>query len=194
MRDKVAKLTSIIVNPFLVNATLLLIISLKSADSTAEGVKWFLISVAIGIVPIFIIVLYLVRHNRVDSLFINIRTQRDKVYIYSSVLMGTACAILFFLKAPVMLVALFVAIFVTGLAFAGVNRWWKISIHVASIAAAVTALVILYGSVAAWTISLVPLVAWGRVKMEHHTLAQVLTGGLLSSLILFLVFLFFKLV
>ena len=194
MRDKVAKLTSIVVNPFLVNATLLLIISLKSADSTAEGVKWFLISVAISIVPIFIIVLYLVRHNRVDGLFINIRTQRDKVYIFSSVLMGTACAILFFLKAPVMLVALFVAIFVTGLAFACVNRWWKISIHVASIAAAVTALVVVYGSVAAWTISLVPLVAWARVKMEHHTLAQVLTGGLLSSLILFLVFLFFKLV
>ena len=84
MRDKVAKLTSIVVNPFLVNATLLLIISLKSADSTAEGVKWFLISVAISIVPVFIIVLYLARHNRVDSLFINIRTQRDKVYIFSS--------------------------------------------------------------------------------------------------------------
>ena len=194
MRDKIAKLTSIIVNPFLVNATLLLIISLKNADSTIEGVKWFLISVAISIVPIFIIVLYLVRHNRVDGLFINIRTQRDKVYIFSSVLMGTACAILFFLKAPVMLVALFVAIFVTGLAFACVNRWWKISIHVASIAAAVTALVVLYGSVAAWTILLVPLVAWARVKMEHHTLAQVLTGGLLSSLVLLMVFLFFKLV
>lgn len=194
MRDKVAKLTSIVVNPFLVNATLLLIISLKSADSTAEGVKWFLISVAISIVPVFIIVLYLARHNSVDSLFINIRTQRDKVYIFSSVLMGTACAILFFLKAPVMLVALFVAGFVTGLAFACVNRWWKISIHVASIAAVVTTLVIVYGSVAAWTISLVPLVAWGRVKMEHHTLAQVLTGGLLSSLVLFLVFLFLKLV
>lgn len=194
MRDKVAKLTSIIVNPFLVNAILLLIISLKSANSTAEGVKWFLISVAISIVPIFIIVLYLVRHNRVDSLFINIRTQRDKVYIFSSVLMGTACVILFFLKAPVVLVALFVAIFVTGLTFACVNRWWKISIHVASIAAAVTALVVLYGAVAAWTILLVPLVAWARVKMEHHTLAQVLTGGLLSSLVLSLVLLFFKLV
>lgn len=190
----IARLTSIIVNPFLVNTTLLLIISFKSADSTAEGVKWFLISVAVSTVPIFIIVLFLVRHNRVDSLFINVRTQRNKVYVLSSILMGIACAVLFFLKAPVMLIALFVAILLTGLAFAGVNRWWKISIHVASIAAAVTALVIIYGVVVAGTILLVPLVAWARVEMEHHSLAQVLAGGLLSSLILLLVFLFLNLV
>lgn len=156
MRDKVAELTSIIVNPFLVNIILLLIISFKSTGSTAEGVKWFLISVAISIVPIFSIVLCLVRHNRVDSLFIKVRAQRDKVYVLSSVLMGIACAVLFFLRAPVMLVALFVAIFIAGLVFACVNRWWKISIHIASIAAAVTAMVILYGSAAAWTILLVP--------------------------------------
>ena len=156
MRDKVAELTSIIVNPFLVNIILLLIISFKSTGSTAEGVKWFLISVAISIVPIFSIVLCLVRHNRVDSLFIKVRAQRDKVYVLSSVLMGIACAVLFFLRAPVMLVALFVAIFIAGLVFACVNRWWKISIHIASIAAAVTAMVILYGSAAAWTILLGP--------------------------------------
>jgi len=190
----IARLTSIIVNPFLVNTTLLLIISFKSTDSTAEGVKWFLISVAISIVPIFIIVFCLVRHNKVDSLFIKVRAQRDKVYVLSSVLMGIGCAVLFLLKAPVMLVALFVAIFLTGLAFAGVNRRWKISIHVASIAAAVTALVILYGAVAIWTILLVPLVAWARVEMEHHSLAQVLAGGLLSSLILLPVFFYFHLV
>ena len=93
-----------------------------------------------------------------------------------------------------MLVAIFVAIFLTGLAFAGVNRWWKISIHVASIAATVMVLVIIYGLVAAWTVLLVPLVAWARVETEHHSLAQVLARGLLSSLILLLVFSFFNLV
>ena len=194
MRDKVAELTSIIVNPFIVHIIMILIISFKSTDSTAEGVRWLLISIAISTVPIFIIVLCLVRYNKVDSFFIKVRSQRDKVYILSSVLMGIACAVLFFLRAPVMLVALFIAIFIAGLVFACVNRWWKISIHVASISAAVTALVILYGPVAAWTILLVPLVAWARVEMEHHSLAQVLAGGLLSSLILLLVFLFFNLV
>ncbi len=193
-KKHVARLTSIIVNPFLVHVILTLIISFKSTDNTAEGIKWFLISVAISVVPIFIVVLYLVRHNRVDNFFIRVRAQRDKVYALSSVLIGITCAVLFFLKAPVMLVAVFVAIFIAGLVFACVNRWWKISIHVASIAAAVTVLVIIYGLVAAWTILLVPLVAWARVEMEHHSLTQVLAGGLLSSLILLLVFLFFKLI
>jgi membrane-associated phospholipid phosphatase len=193
-KNHIARLTSIIVNPFMVHIIMILIISFKSTDSTAEGVRWFLIPIAISTVPIFIIVLYLVRYNKVDSFFIKIRSQRDKVYILSLVLMVIACAVLFFLRAPVMLVALFIAIFIAGLVFACVNRWWKISIHVASISAAVTALVILYGPVAAWTILLVPLVAWARVEMEHHSLAQVLAGGLLSSLILLLVFLFFNLV
>lgn len=193
-KNHIARLTSIIVNPFMVHIIMILIISFKSTDSTAEGVRWFLIPIAISTVPIFIIVLYQVRYNKVDSFFIKIRSQRDKVYILSLVLMVIACAVLFFLRAPVMLVALFIAIFIAGLVFACVNRWWKISIHVASISAAVTALVILYGPVAAWTILLVPLVAWARVEMEHHSLAQVLAGGLLSSLILLLVFLFFNLV
>ncbi len=194
MRNEVAEKTSIIVNPFLVHIILILIISFKSTDNIAEGIKWFLISVAISTVPIFIVVLYLVRHNKVDNLFINARAQRDKVYTLSSGLLGIACAVLFFLKAPVILVAVFVAIFIVGLVFACVNRWWKISIHVASLSAAVTALVIIYGLVAAWTILLIPLVAWARVEMEHHSPAQVLAGGMLSSLILLLVFLFFKLI
>ena len=193
-KKHIARLTSIIVNPFIVHIIMILIISFKSADSTAEGVKWFLISVAISTVPVFIIVLYLVRHNRVDSLFIKVRAQRDKVYVLSSVLLGIACAVLFFLRAPVILLAVFVAIFITGLVFACVNRWWKISVHVASLAAAVTALIFLYGSVAAWAILLIPLVAWARVEMEHHSPAQVLAGGMLSSLILLSVFLFFKLI
>ena len=194
MKTKVARLLSIIVNPFLVHITLVLIILYESVDSTAEVVKWFLISIATSTVPIFITVLYLVTHKKVDNFFIKVRSQRDILYVLSSVLIGITCAVLFFLEAPVMLLALFVAIFIASLVFACVNRWWKISIHVASIAAGVTALVILYGSIAAWTALLIPIVAWSRVEMEHHSLAQVLIGGLLSSLILFLVFVFFKLV
>jgi membrane-associated phospholipid phosphatase len=193
-KRNIAMLTSSIVNPFLVSAGLVLSIALTVTSSTAEGVKWFLISVAISILPVFILVLFLFKYHRVNSIFFTVRAQRNKVYAVAVVLIGVDCAVLFFLKAPLMLVALFVAVFLIGLVFAVVNHWWKISIHTAAVTIAVVALFVLYGQKAAIAIVLLPLVAWSRVEIEHHSPAQVIGGGILAGLIILLVYSLFGLV
>ncbi len=193
-KKHIASLTSSIINPFLVSAAMVLLIALNATGSTADVMKWFLIPIAISILPIFIFVLYLFKYGKVDSIFITIRAQRNKVYTVAVILIGVDCAVLFFLKAPLMLVALFIAIFLTGLSFAGVNRWLKISIHTAAITVAVTTLFVLYGQKAAVSVLLVPLVAWSRVEIEHHSLAQVIVGGVLAGMIILLVYSLFDLV
>ena len=84
------------------------------------------------------------------------------------------------------------AAFAAGLSaiviFMCINLWWKISLHTAFVAASVTVLVILYGWGAAITVALVPLMAWSRIELEHHSLAQATTGALLAALIVVVVF------
>ena len=78
--------------------------------------------------------------------------------------------------------------------FLCVNLRWKISLHTAVITAAVTLLFILYGFMAAASIVLIPLVAWARIELGHHTPAQVVTGALLAASILVVVFYLFGLI
>ncbi len=78
--------------------------------------------------------------------------------------------------------------------FVCINLVWKISIHTAFIAALVAILIILYGWIAAVTVLVVPLIAWARIELAHHSLAQVVTGALLAVLIVVAVFYSFGLV
>ncbi len=194
MRKRIANLVSNIFSPFLIGLILILVVSFEATVSVFEAIKWSLILTALSILPIFLFSVYLVRHNRLDSVFANVRQQRTKIYALAVILAGVSCIILLFLKAPLILLALFVAAFSANVIFMGVNFWWKISLHTAFITAAVTVLFILYGFMATASIVLVLLVAWARIKLEHHSLAQVVSAALLSTSILVVVFYFFGLI
>ena len=194
MRERIANLTSNILNPFLVSLVLILLLSFKSTSSALDAVKWLLISIAVSILPVFGVIIYLVRSQKLENAFINVRKQRTKIYLLASVCAGVGCIILPYLEAPPTLIATFVAGFSAVVVFMCINFLWKISLHTALITASVAILIILYGSIAAITIVLVPLIAWARIELKHHSLAQVAAGALLAALIVVVVFYLFGLV
>lgn len=171
-----------------------MVVSFEVTVSVVDAIKWSLILTALSILPIFLFSVYLVQHNRLDIVFANVRQQRTRIYALTVILAGVSCIILLFLKVPLILLALFVAAFSANVIFMGVNFWWKISLHTAFTTAAVTVLFILYGFMATASIVLVLLVAWARIKLEHHSLAQVITAALLSTSILVVVFYLFSLI
>ena len=194
MRERIANLTSNILNPFLVSLVLILLLSFKSTSSTLDAVKWSLISMAVSILPFFLVIMYLVRNQRLESPFIITRRQRTKIYLLAGVCAGVGCVILLYLEAPKELISTFVAGLSAVVVFMCVNLWWKISLHTALVTASVTVLIILYGPIAAVTVVLVPLIAWSRIELKHHSLAQVAAGALLATLIVAVVFYLFGLV
>ena len=194
MRERIASLTSNILNPFLVSPVLILLFSFKSTSSTLDAVKWSLILIAVSILPVFLVIIYLVRSQKLEGPFINIRKQRTKIYLLAGVCASVGCVILHYLGAPPILVATSVAGLSGVVVFMCVNLLWKISLHTAFVTASVTALIILYGSIAAVTVVLVPLIAWSRIELKHHSLAQVAAGALLAALIVVVVFYLFGLV
>lgn len=194
MIKRIANLTSIIFSPFLVGLALILLVSFESTASILDAIKWSLILIALSILPIYLVVVYLVRSNKLDGILVSIRQQRSKIYALAAILAGIGCIILFYLKAPLIMLALFVTGFFGTAIFMGINLWWKISLHTAFIAASVTLLVILYGFMAAVAIVLIPLVAWSRLELESHSPAQLVAGALLAISILSAVFYLFGLI
>lgn len=98
-------------------------------------------------------------------------------------------AILLFGHAPRTVVALDLAMLAVLIASIVITRWWKVSLHAAVAGGAAVTLVLLFGP---WLLVLVPvvaLIAWSRVVLADHTVAQVLVGALLGPVVGGVVFL-----
>jgi len=194
LRTRIANLTSDILNPFVVSIILILLLSFKSTSGTLDWVKWSLILIAVSILPVLLVIIYLVRKGRLENHSIILRQQRTKIYLLACICAGAGCIILPYLGASRTLMAAFVAGFSTLVLFMCVNLLWKISIHTALITASVVILIILYGSIAAISVVLIPLMAWARIELKHHSPAQAAAGTILSALVVVMVFYLFGLI
>ncbi len=188
MRQRIANLTSNILNPFPLSLALIFLLSFTSTSRTIDAIKWGLISAASSILPVSLAIIYLVRNGKLDTIFTNVRSQRTKIYLVAGLFAIVGFIILSYLKAPPILAAGFVAGLSTALIFMLINLWWKISLHTAFVAASATVLVMLYGWAATVTVVLVPIIAWARIELKHHSLAQAASGAVLAALIIVAVF------
>jgi hypothetical protein len=92
-------------------------------------------------------------------------------------------AILLFGHAPRDLVALDIAMLVTLIVCTAITQAWKISIHTSVAGGAVATIALLYGP---WLLLLIlplVLVAWSRVQLSDHTVAQVIAGALVGPIV-----------
>ena len=182
-RKQIANLTSNILNPFLVSLVIILLLSFESASGTLDALKWSLILAAIGILPVFLAIVYSVRKGRLDSIFTGVRQQRSRVYAVSGVCAAIGYLVLFYYKGPFMLQVAFITGPLAAIIFLVINLWWKISLHTACIAALVTVLVLLYGWMGTVAVVLALIVAWARLELKQHSLVQVAVGALLAAII-----------
>lgn len=188
MRERLARLTSYVLNPFLVSFIVIILLAVESTNSTGEALKWAAISLVLSVLPVFTVVICMVRQKKLDGVFVNPRQQRNIIYLLASVLAVIGCGLLWYLKAPELLAVAFTAGLAAIVIFMTINRYWKISLHTAFTAASVTVITIVYGAVGALTILLLPPVAWARIRLNQHSPAQVAAGALLSAGIVMVVF------
>jgi len=193
-RKQIANLTSNILNPFSVSLIIILLLSFESASSIVDALKWSLILIAVGILPVFLVVVYLARRGRLDGIFTNVRKQRTKIYLLAGVCAVVGGVIITYLGAPLVLRATFVAGLSAIVVFMCVNLLWKISLHIAFVAASATILVILYGLIGAISVAFLPLIAWARIESGHHSPAQVAAGATLAAAIVVVAFYLFGLI
>ena len=181
MKEMLARLITNVINPFLASVIVIVLLAFRGTDSAGEALKWAAIAVALSVAPVLAAVIYLVRRKKLDGVFTNPRQQRTIIYLFACVLAAAGYIVLWRLGAPVLLAATFAAGLASIVIFLAINLYWKISLHTAFIAGAVTILVIVYGGMTAWTVLLLFPVAWARITLGQHTPAQAAAGALLAA-------------
>ncbi|MDZ4230687.1 MAG: hypothetical protein U1B77_02590 [Dehalococcoidales bacterium] len=186
MKKRIADLVSNTLNPFFMSLGIIGLVSFASAPGTVSALKWALLAVALSVLPVFLAIIYLVRKGKIDTIYTDARRQRTGIYLLAGLIAAAGGINLIYLGAPLMLRAAFLAGFSGAVIFTGITWWWKVSLHTAMVAAAVTILVILHGWLAVIAAVIVPLMAWARVASDHHSPAQTVTGAILGALVVIL--------
>lgn len=188
MKDTLARLTTNVLNPFLTGFIVIVLLAFKGTNNAAAAVKWASVSTALSVLPVLAVVIYLVRRKKLDGVFENPRRQRTGIYLLASALGAIGYGLLWSLKAPELLVATFAAGLAAIVIFTGINLIWKISVHTAFMAGAAAILIIVYGVAIAWTVILLPPVAWARMELKQHSVLQAAAGAIIVAAIVVAVF------
>ncbi|HIG76145.1 MAG TPA: hypothetical protein EYQ24_16665 [Bacteroidetes bacterium] len=193
--ERLADALSYLLNPLAFPPVAFALVSWHFGAAAGEVAWVFGVSlVFFAIVPLLAL-LWMVREGRATSLEVRDKSRRTlpMLVCVGSYALGIALLGATATTAVRVLVA-FAAIYpVNTLILLGITRWWKISIHMAGLAAFVSGL--LFVSLVAWEglpddweaaltvattaplVLLLPVLMWARVRAKAHTVGQVVAGA-----------------
>lgn len=184
-----ASLVSNILSPPLIWATMAFPIAFRDADSELQALAWALVYCALVCLLPLLYVGWMVHQGKISDLHMEIRQQRLRPFVVSLICTVVAWWALRLMGAPpvVPLFALFSLVQIAVVAV--ITLVWQISMHAMSISGAVVAALAFFGLVPALILlPLVVLVGAARLKLERHTLAQVVAGSVLGVLVPIILF------
>ena len=159
--------------------------------STSRAWTWAGVYVCLAVVLPFLYLLWLLRQGLITDLDVQRREQRMRPLIFTIACTGLSWFVLLFGSAPSPLVALAGASWLQMAIVFTITMWWKVSMHCASAGAAAAVMWFLAGTPLPLLIG-VPLIAWSRVRLRRHTVAQTVVGTLLGFTVFMGVFSFTK--
>ncbi len=181
MKRRLARAVTEIFAPAPTVAALLVVVAWHTAATTADAVRWGLVSVLFASLIPFAYIIRGVRRRRFTDHHVSVREQRPIVLLFGIASVLAGIAVLIILGAPRDLVALVGAMAVGLMSSMLVTLFWKISVHAAVTTGAVVVLVLVFGPLLLTLMLLVALVAWARVAIGDHTPAQALAGVVLGG-------------
>ncbi len=173
---RAARIFSNIVSPPVIFAVLGLGLSLKELPSLLGFLWAALFGFWVSLAPILVVV-FMLRTGRIHDLHMSSTGDRRIPYISSIVGSFIALTLISLFDGPELLLCLALFSIFVLVALAMITHFWLISIHTASIVAAMIISGLVFGIWAA--VLLMPLVAvvsYIRLFLRRHTISQVLAG------------------
>lgn len=157
--------------------------------SLLNGLRWRFIVILLlidGLIP-FLYFVHLLSTKEISDWDTTKREQRLKLYGFVLVAHSIG-VILAFLLGKLVLSKILLLFLILALVFTLITLRWKISIHTGVSSAATIFLSLLFGWNWLWLYLIVGSVAWSRIVMKKHTLAQATAGAVAAAGIILLGF------
>ena len=185
---KLAQTISIAFEPFTVSFIALVLVTLQLPLSAAANLRWFLVAAALGGLPPTLVYLYERKTGKIHDWFITNRLERKDVQLAWFIGSGLFFLVALFFEAPRLLLALSLTLVWLSLLITIISFYWKVSVHMVGVTLFVMILLLSYSVNFWWLLLLLPLVAWARVNLGHHTLSQVTVASLMTVVVTYFVF------
>jgi hypothetical protein len=183
-----ARLVSDLLSPPMVWAVMAFPIAFRDAPAQQQAFTWALVYGSLVCLLPLLYIAWMVRRGAITDIHMQVRQQRMRPFVVSMACTTIAWWVLRFMGAPPIL-PLFALFSLAQLAaMALITLVWQISIHAVSITGAVVAAFAFFGPL--WALLILPLVILvgaARLKLQRHTLAQVVMGAVVGLIVPLLV-------
>lgn len=181
---RIARLVSNIGCPPVIG--LLAVVVSVYASPIAHQARWGLLFAVVSVLIPVIYVLWLVRRGRVADFHLSARHERIGPFV---VTLGSSVAGWLLMRqpgvSPTLQVVAALNVVQTAILLL-ITLQWKISIH----STAVTGLAVLAfhyaSSLTLFFLLCIPLIGWSRVRLQRHTVSQVLAGTALGAVLVYI--------
>ncbi len=184
MNARWARVISNLLSPPMVWSILVFFIAFHYAENRLQGLMWALTyGILVCLMPILFIA-WRVHGGKISDLHMKERQERIVPFAVSIVCAILAWEVLRLMNAPSILPLIAAVTLVELIVMLVITFAWQISMHAMSISVAVVATGIVFGAAPALFVSpLLPIVGAARLRLERHTLAQVVAGAIVGALI-----------
>ena len=182
-----AKAISFFLGPLFILLPVPYILVERVSQNYFYALKWTVFSYAFILsVAIFIIMGVLL--GVFSNFDVSKREQRPLVFSFSAFAMFCYLLSLLILDGPKILFLALFSIVLGLIIFVIVNKWIKASIHVATATSVILFIGIVYKGYSFFLLSLIPLLAWSRVKTKEHTALETIIGSILGVALTLIVY------
>ena len=178
-----ARHVSNILSPAAISVPLILLVAFYQARSATSALLYALLTLVFLSAGPFGYILLNVRLGKITDVDVSRRSERFKPFIFGLLSVCLGWFMLVLTHGPNALITTLMITALSGLIMMVITLWWKISLHTSSLGGALTMLTAFYGAIVLPLFALLVLVGWSRVVLRRHTIAQVITGSLLSILL-----------
>lgn len=176
-----ARLISDLLCPPVVATTSIVVAAAHLATPTAW--KWAALFLALAVLFPTLYVLWLLYRGKVTDFHLRVREQRIKPMILIVTMTAGAWLMLIIRQAPSLLVGVATVGLAMTIILLLITLRWKISGHTTAISGFVVLCWWLAGASVVPLVLSVPLVAWARIQLRRHTLAQTVAGVALGAIV-----------
>lgn len=180
-KDRWARIVSGVLSPLSIAIAAIAVAGYAINDESA--LMWIALYIALSILPPTIYIMYLVRKGIVTDFHLNVREERTKPFMLMTANTAVVCLIMLLLGAPKLILIVIATAVLQLLSMLLITLRWKISGHCTAVAGLVVLTLALFGDSLLPLVLLIPLVAWSRIRLNRHTLAQTIAGSFMGALI-----------
>ena len=148
--------------------------------STSSAWLWTIFYIALTILVPCAYIVWLVYMGKVVDFHLPARAQRIRPLMLSLATALVTWLVMFQGQAPALLQMLATVNVVQMALFLLITLRWKISLHCTATTILAELAFVLFGTSAIFLTMSIPLIAWSRVHLERHTVAQTVAGILLG--------------